>query len=61
VQDIQLALRWVQANIGAFGGDASRVTVLGQSSGGTAILALLSSPASQGLFHGAISLSGVAV
>eukprot|EP00041_Stephanoeca_diplocostata_P011726 m.193980 g.193980 ORF g.193980 m.193980 type:complete len:568 (+) comp18643_c0_seq2:61-1764(+) len=55
--DQQLSLRWVQHNIAAFGGDASRVTLLGQSSGGTSILALLASPASRTLFHAAISLS----
>ena len=57
-QDQQQGLRWVQKNIAAFGGDANRVTVYGQSSGGTSILALLCSPASVGLFSGAISLSG---
>lgn len=56
--DQQLALRWVEANVGSFGGDPSRVTVAGQSSGGTSIFALLCSPASRGLFHGAIALSG---
>jgi para-nitrobenzyl esterase len=56
--DQQLALRWVQTNIGAFGGDAHRVTIFGQSSGGTSVLALLASPASVGLFASAISLSG---
>lgn len=56
--DVQQALSWVQANAAAFGGDPSRVTIYGQSSGGTAILALLASPGSKGLFHAAISLSG---
>jgi carboxylesterase type B len=56
--DMQEALRWVGRNAPAFGGDPSRVTVLGQSSGGTAVLALLASPASRGLFSRAISLSG---
>lgn len=51
------ALRWVQANIHSFGGDPNRVTLLGQSSGGTSILALLLSPESKGLFHAAIALS----
>ena len=42
----------------AFGGDSNKVTLIGQSSGGTNILALLASPASRGLFQAAISLSG---
>lgn len=57
ILDIQEALRWIQRNAAAFGGDAARTTLLGQSSGGTAILGLLASPASRGLFAGAISLS----
>ena len=56
--DIQLALRWVQSNIHNFGGDPNVVTVIGQSSGGTAIFGLLCSPDSVGLMHRAISLSG---
>jgi len=55
--DIQEALRWVQSNVKAFGGDPHRVTLLGQSSGGTAILGLLASSVSRGLFSAAISLS----
>merc|ERR1712232_101822 len=55
--DIQEALRWIQRNAAAFGGDPRRVTLLGQSSGGTAILGLLASSASRGLFSAAISLS----
>lgn len=58
ILDQLLALEWTQANIKAFGGDPSRVTIAGQSSGGTSVFALLSSPRSQGLFSGAISLSG---
>jgi len=57
ITDLQLALQWVQDNIASFGGDKKKVTLLGQSSGGTNILALLASPSSKGLFHGAISLS----
>ena len=58
ITDQQAALQWVQRNAAAFGGDASRVTLYGQSSGGTSIFSLLSSPLSKGLFQSAISLSG---
>ena len=51
-------LSWVQRNIAAFGGDPSRVTLYGQSSGGTFTTALLISPLARGLFHRALSLSG---
>lgn len=52
------ALRWIQGNIRAFGGDPKRVTVWGQSSGGSLVLALLASPAARGLVHGGVSMSG---
>lgn len=61
LRDLLLALGWVQENIGAFGGDPGRVTLAGQSAGGAAVLALLSSPAASGLFQRAVSLSGVLV
>eukprot|EP00854_Cymbomonas_tetramitiformis_P020509 gene20509-24583_t len=56
--DAQLGLRWVQQNIANFGGDPAQVTVYGGSSGGTLVFMLLMSPASQGLFHRAMSNSG---
>ena len=59
LMDMQAALRWVQDNIGAFGGDPGNVTIFGQSSGGVAVTALMGSPLSQGLFHRAIAQSGV--
>lgn len=58
IADAIAALNWVKREIGAFGGDASRVTIMGQSSGGTLIFALFSAPSAAGLFTGAISLSG---
>ncbi len=58
IADAIAALQWVQKNIGFFGGDKTRVTLMGQSSGGTLIFALFAAPSAAGLFTGAISLSG---
>jgi para-nitrobenzyl esterase len=52
------ALRWVQRNIGAFGGDPGNVTIGGQSAGATSAAAVLISPDSVGLIHRAIFQSG---
>lgn len=52
------ALRWVKANIAAFGGNPANVTIAGQSAGAESVNLLLASPLAAGLFHRAIAQSG---
>jgi len=56
--DQMQALKFIRGNIDAFGGDPDSVTVMGQSAGAVNTWALVSSPASAGLLHKAVALSG---
>jgi para-nitrobenzyl esterase len=58
IQDQQAALKWVQRNISAFGGNPEKVTVFGESAGGLSTFVNLVSPTAKGLFHRAIVESG---
>ena len=56
--DLIAALKWINRNIAAFGGDPANVTMFGQSGGGSKITVLMGMPEAKGFFHRAISMSG---
>jgi para-nitrobenzyl esterase len=58
LMDQQAALRWVQRNIGQFGGDKHNVTIFGESAGGLSVLSQVASHGAGGLFEKAIVESG---
>src|SRR5262245_30829179 len=58
LMDQQAAMRWVQRNIRAFGGDPDNVTIFGESAGGCGVPSRLASPLAAGLFDKAIVESG---
>ncbi len=57
--DMIAALKWVQDNIANFGGNPDNVTIFGESAGGLNVYTLIASPLAKGLFHRAISQSGM--
>jgi para-nitrobenzyl esterase len=58
LEDQMAALQWVRDNIAAFGGDAEKITVFGQSAGGMSVVTLLASPLAKGKFQRAVIESG---
>jgi para-nitrobenzyl esterase len=58
LMDMTAALKWVKANIVAFGGDPAKVTIGGQSAGSIAVSLQMASPLAKGLFRAAIGQSG---
>jgi para-nitrobenzyl esterase len=58
LMDNVAALRWVKANVAAFGGDPGNVTLFGESAGGILVNFLMATPQANGLFAKAISESG---
>ncbi|XP_033748525.1 carboxylesterase 3B-like [Pecten maximus] len=58
--DMIEALKWVQTNIAAFGGDPDNVTIFGESAGGISVTLLASIPSNRGLFHRVAAQSGSA-
>ncbi len=58
LQDQQAALGWVQKDVAAFGGDPSKVTIFGESAGGSSVCDQIASPTAAGLFEQGISTSG---
>lgn len=59
--DIIAALKWVNRNIEAFGGDPANVTIIGQSGGGAKVSTVAAMPAAKGLVHKGVALSGSSI
>lgn len=59
--DMVAALQWIHDNIANFGGDPNNVTIIGQSGGGAKVCLLATMPATRGLIHKGVSLSGSAI
>ncbi|XP_015110654.1 neuroligin-4, X-linked [Diachasma alloeum] len=61
LRDIAMGLRWVRENIGAFGGDSTRVTLMGHDTGAALVNLVLLAPFAKGLLHRVVLLSGSAL
>lgn len=59
LSDQIMALRWIKENIERFGGDPNNITIAGESAGAASVCNLLVAPTAKGLFHKAISQSGL--
>ncbi|XP_078043376.1 neuroligin 5 [Augochlora pura] len=61
LKDIAMALRWVRENIAAFGGDPTKITLIGHDTGAALVNFLLLAPYGKGLFHRVVLSSGSAL
>ncbi|MBS7527247.1 carboxylesterase/lipase family protein [Fusibacter paucivorans] len=59
LSDQIMALKWIKANIEAFGGDPDNITIFGSSAGGASVCHLVAAPETKGLFQKAIAQSAV--
>ena len=59
LSDQILAMQWIHENISAFGGDPEKVTIAGESAGGTSMIALMAAPAVKGTFQQVIASSAL--
>lgn len=60
LKDQYLAIKWVKDNIDRFGGDPMKITIFGNSAGGASVYYHILSSLTKGLFHAAVSSSGIA-